>query len=68
MAMSMRSRGGVAGGSRSRRGVRPVYEDFKPMSEWKHEDGNDILLYQLPGNGFSFLFLFKHDDQVWYAW
>ncbi|KAJ8451558.1 hypothetical protein Cgig2_018192 [Carnegiea gigantea] len=43
--MSMGSRGG----SRSRHGVRPVYEEFKPMSEWKHEDGAKVLLYHLPG-------------------
>ncbi|XP_074310102.1 uncharacterized protein LOC141645811 [Silene latifolia] len=46
---SMRSRGGAAGARRPRVGVRPVYEDFKPMSEWKHEKGVDSLLYHLPG-------------------
>lgn len=49
MAMSMRSRGAAATMNRSRSGVRPVYEDFKPVSEWKHEEAVDILLYHLPG-------------------
>ncbi|KAL9244403.1 hypothetical protein vseg_018183 [Gypsophila vaccaria] len=49
MAMSMRSRGAAAAARRSRSGVRPAYEDFKPTSELKHEEGVDVLLYHLPG-------------------
>ncbi|XP_047339035.1 inactive protein RESTRICTED TEV MOVEMENT 2-like [Impatiens glandulifera] len=33
----------------SRGGVRPVYEVFKPMSEWNEEEQSDILLLYLPG-------------------
>ncbi|KAL2943051.1 Inactive protein RESTRICTED TEV MOVEMENT 2 [Bienertia sinuspersici] len=47
MAMSLRPRGGAA--RRGRSGIRPVYEDFKPTYEWKHEEGASILLYHLPG-------------------
>ncbi|XP_047338876.1 inactive protein RESTRICTED TEV MOVEMENT 2 [Impatiens glandulifera] len=32
-----------------RGGVRPVYEVFKPMSEWNEEEQSDILLLYLPG-------------------
>ncbi|GAB4836201.1 hypothetical protein Ancab_001115 [Ancistrocladus abbreviatus] len=51
MAMRLGSRdGGVTGGSRTRAaGVLSVYEDFKPLSEWKHEEGADILCLQIPG-------------------
>ncbi|KAK9733118.1 hypothetical protein RND81_04G044700 [Saponaria officinalis] len=49
MAMSMRSRGAAAAARRSRTGVRPVYDDFKPASELKHEEGVDVLLFHLPG-------------------
>ncbi|KAH9610800.1 hypothetical protein KSS87_023691 [Heliosperma pusillum] len=46
---SMRSRGAAAAARRPKVGVRSVFEDFKPMSEWKHEKGVDALLYHLPG-------------------
>lgn len=29
--------------------VRPVYEDFKPVTEWKREEGSDTYLVYLPG-------------------
>lgn len=45
----MRPRGAAASARRTRSGIHPVYEDFKPTSEWKHEDGADIILYHLPG-------------------
>ncbi|XP_057472753.1 protein RESTRICTED TEV MOVEMENT 2-like [Actinidia eriantha] len=32
-----------------RAGARPVYEDFRPTSEWKHEEQSDLLLVHLPG-------------------
>ncbi|GFY98812.1 hypothetical protein Acr_13g0002130 [Actinidia rufa] len=28
---------------------RPVYEDLRPTSEWKHEEQSDLLLVHLPG-------------------
>ncbi|KAL1531522.1 protein RESTRICTED TEV MOVEMENT 2 [Salvia divinorum] len=50
--MAMRPRGG--GGASSRRAtrpgvVRPVYEDFKPESEWQRDDESLILSIHLPG-------------------
>ncbi|CAA0831465.1 HSP20-like chaperones superfamily protein [Striga hermonthica] len=50
--MAMRPRGGAA--SNPRRGartggVRPVYEDFRPVSEWKQDDESHILNIYLPG-------------------
>ncbi|KAL8028753.1 hypothetical protein ABFX02_14G181400 [Erythranthe guttata] len=53
--MVMRSRGGGAGapnrgGARLGGGVvRPVYEDFKPKSEWQQNDELHILDINLPG-------------------
>lgn len=29
--------------------ARPVYEDFKPMFEWKQEESSDVLIVYLPG-------------------
>lgn len=29
--------------------VRPVYEDFKPVTEWKREEESDTYLIYLPG-------------------
>ncbi|GER34590.1 heat shock family protein [Striga asiatica] len=50
--MAMRPRGGSA--SNPRRGartggVRPVYEDFRPVSEWKQDNESHILNIYLPG-------------------
>lgn len=48
----MRPRGGGAGAPRRVArpgGVRPVYEDFKPMSEWQQDDESHILNIYLPG-------------------
>ncbi|XP_021759685.1 inactive protein RESTRICTED TEV MOVEMENT 2-like [Chenopodium quinoa] len=47
--MNMRPRGTGTGARRSRLSATPVYEDFKPTFEWKHEEGASILLYHLPG-------------------
>ncbi|KAL0285775.1 UNVERIFIED_CONTAM: class I heat shock protein [Sesamum calycinum] len=50
--MAMRPRGGGAAAPRraARPGaVRPVYEDFKPMSEWQQDDESHILNIYLPG-------------------
>lgn len=30
-------------------GVRPIYEDFKPASEWSQDDDTYILTIQVPG-------------------
>ncbi|PIN01296.1 hypothetical protein CDL12_26194 [Handroanthus impetiginosus] len=50
--MAMHPRGGGTGaprrGGRSG-GVRPVYEDFRPMSEWQDNDESHILNIYLPG-------------------
>ncbi|KAM7472668.1 hypothetical protein LguiA_010851 [Lonicera macranthoides] len=29
--------------------ARPVYEDFKPMFEWKREESSEVLIVYLPG-------------------
>ncbi|KAH6804195.1 hypothetical protein C2S51_032442 [Perilla frutescens var. frutescens] len=50
--MAMRPRGGSASGSKrtTRTGlVRPVYEDFNPVSEWQQDDESHILNIYLPG-------------------
>ncbi|XP_021773388.1 inactive protein RESTRICTED TEV MOVEMENT 2-like [Chenopodium quinoa] len=47
--MNMRPRGAGTGARRSRLSAAPVYEDFKPTFEWKHDEGASILLYHLPG-------------------
>ncbi|KAM0063015.1 putative alpha crystallin/Hsp20 domain, HSP20-like chaperone [Helianthus debilis subsp. tardiflorus] len=49
--MAMRGRGGGRGGPNPNRPprVNRVYEQFKPMSEWRQEDGYDTLLVYLPG-------------------
>ncbi|XP_071709780.1 uncharacterized protein [Rutidosis leptorrhynchoides] len=46
--MAMRGRGGRGNLNRPPRLGR-VYEQFKPMSEWRQEDDHDILLVYLPG-------------------
>lgn len=48
--MAMRGRGGRGNPNRPPRvNVRRVYEQFKPMSEWRQEDDHDTLLVYLPG-------------------
>ncbi|KAI3448723.1 hypothetical protein Pfo_005390 [Paulownia fortunei] len=50
--MATRSRGGGAAAPRrptQSGGVRPVYEDFRPMSEWQQDDESHILNIYLPG-------------------
>ncbi|KAL8555127.1 hypothetical protein ACS0TY_003067 [Phlomoides rotata] len=48
--MAMRPRGGGAAAPRARSQlVRPVYEDFKPVSEWQQDDDSHILNIYLPG-------------------
>ncbi|KAL3516272.1 hypothetical protein ACH5RR_023174 [Cinchona calisaya] len=42
-------RGAEATPSRPWAGVQPVYEDFRPMSEWQRDKESDILLLFLPG-------------------
>ncbi|KAI7724410.1 hypothetical protein M8C21_016861 [Ambrosia artemisiifolia] len=45
--MAMRGRGGGRGNPS--RPPRVIVEQFKPMSEWRQEDGYDTLLVYLPG-------------------
>lgn len=48
--MVMRQRGGGTARAPSRSaGVRPVYEDFKPISEWEQDDESHFLVIHLPG-------------------
>ncbi|KAI3445239.1 hypothetical protein Pfo_001904 [Paulownia fortunei] len=50
--MAMRPRGGaVAATPNGRRsgGVWPVFEDFKPTSEWQQDDESHVLMIYLPG-------------------
>ncbi|KAA8537059.1 hypothetical protein F0562_029537 [Nyssa sinensis] len=47
--MAMRQRAGGIGQSRPRAAVNPVYENFKPISEWKEGESSHILLVYLPG-------------------
>lgn len=50
--MAMRPRGdGAAPPRRATRsgGVRPVYEEFRPLSEWQQDDESHILNIYLPG-------------------
>nr|XP_043616972.1 inactive protein RESTRICTED TEV MOVEMENT 2-like [Erigeron canadensis] len=48
--MAMRGRGGRGNPSRPPRLITGrVYEQFKPMSEWRQEDDYDTLLVYLPG-------------------
>ncbi|KAI3824449.1 hypothetical protein L1987_05909 [Smallanthus sonchifolius] len=48
--MAMRGRGGRGNPSRPPRLITGrVYEQFKPMSEWRQEDDYDTLLLYLPG-------------------
>ncbi|KAL3537792.1 hypothetical protein ACH5RR_001158 [Cinchona calisaya] len=35
--------------SRPQAGVQPVYEDFRPISEWQQDEESDILVILLPG-------------------
>lgn len=39
-----------------------VYEQFKPMSEWRQEDDYDTLLIYLPGKFINFILSFDFDD------
>lgn len=43
----MATRLGLAGIDRVT--LHPLYEDFKPVTEWKHEEGSDAYLVYLPG-------------------
>lgn len=45
--MAMRPRYTI--GNQPRQQMRRTYENFKPKSEWKHEDDASILLVYLPG-------------------
>ncbi|XP_073151357.1 uncharacterized protein [Henckelia pumila] len=48
--MAMRQRGSGTGKPPSRSaGVRPVFEDFKPISEWEQDDESHFLVIYLPG-------------------
>ncbi|KAK4424753.1 Inactive protein RESTRICTED TEV MOVEMENT 2 [Sesamum alatum] len=50
--MAMRPRGSSASAPRRAArpgGVRPVYEDFKPVSEWQQDDESHFLNIYLPG-------------------
>ncbi|XP_022863901.1 inactive protein RESTRICTED TEV MOVEMENT 2-like [Olea europaea var. sylvestris] len=50
MATPRPRRGGATGPTRPRTfGVRPVYEDFKPVSEWSQDNDTYILTIQVPG-------------------
>ncbi|KAG9129324.1 hypothetical protein Leryth_016621 [Lithospermum erythrorhizon] len=52
MAMRPRTSGGASNYTGNRQGgapIPPVYEDFKPTSEWIQEQESDILLIYLPG-------------------
>lgn len=42
----MKGRGGAAAGGP---GTWPVYEDFKPNSEWQQDDHSHNLIVSLPG-------------------
>lgn len=48
MALGQRGGGTARAPSRSA-GVRPVYEDFKPISEWEQDDESHFLVIHLPG-------------------
>ncbi|KZV47306.1 inactive protein RESTRICTED TEV MOVEMENT 2 [Dorcoceras hygrometricum] len=48
--MAMRQRGSGTGRQPPRSaGVRPVFEDFKPISEWEQDDESHSLVLYLPG-------------------
>ncbi|XP_073288418.1 uncharacterized protein [Primulina huaijiensis] len=48
--MAMRPRGsGTTKQTLRSAGVRPVYEDFKPISEWEQDDESHFLVIYLPG-------------------
>lgn len=59
MAMRPRTASGIIRGGRPP--IRPVYEDFRPFSEWKQEQGADIVLVHLPGN---FLYFYRHLSRI----
>lgn len=58
MAMRGRGRGTNPSGT-PRLIVGLVYEQFKPMSEWRQEDDYDTLLVYLPGKYSSTSILFS---------
>ncbi|KAK9282689.1 hypothetical protein L1049_010909 [Liquidambar formosana] len=47
--MAMRPRTSGVPSVRPRPSMRPVYEDFRPMFEWKKDQESDILVVYLPG-------------------
>ncbi|KAG8363763.1 hypothetical protein BUALT_Bualt19G0056200 [Buddleja alternifolia] len=49
MAMRARSDGAAAPNRGRPGGIRRVFEDFKPMSEWQQDDESHTLIINLPG-------------------